>query len=147
MGWTFPWASSGDTDFNFDFNVSYTPEQQRAGDTEYNYRKSGLDSRTANVAANNPVPDPAAQAARDKIAGATGTDWATFTRQAPGMSAFAMQDGAVHHTYSAFARGLDALWGVYQWLDRAPNGRNESGFWMRRHDEYNNAPNAKGPHA
>src|SRR5882724_1547680 len=81
MGWTFPWASSGDSDFNFDFNVSYTQEQQRSGNTEYNYRKSGLDSRTANVAANDPAPDPAAQAARAQIAGSTGTDWTTFTRQ------------------------------------------------------------------
>src|SRR5205807_6529535 len=90
MGWTFPWASSGESDFNFDFNVSYTQEQQRSGDTEYNYRKGGLDSRTANVAANNPAPDPPAQSARAQIASSTGTDWATFTRQAPGMSAFAL---------------------------------------------------------
>jgi predicted dithiol-disulfide oxidoreductase (DUF899 family) len=137
LGWTFPWASSLDGDFNYDFNVSYTPEQQRTGNTDYNYRKSGLDSRTANVAANNPAPDPAAQAARAQIASSVGTDWPTFTRQAPGMSAFAMEDAVVYHTYSAYARGLDALWGVYQWLDRAPKGRNESGFWMRRHDEYN----------
>jgi predicted dithiol-disulfide oxidoreductase (DUF899 family) len=52
------------------------------------------------------------------------------------MSAFALEDGIVYHTYSTFARGLDTLWGVYQWLDRAPRGRNESGFWMRRRDEY-----------
>jgi predicted dithiol-disulfide oxidoreductase (DUF899 family) len=140
LGWNFPWASSGESDFNFDFNVSYTPEQQRAGNTEYNYRKSGLDSRTANVAANDTAPDPAAQASRAQIASTTGTDWPTFTRQAPGMSAFALDPstGIVYHTYSAFARGLDSLWGVYQWLDRAPLGRNESGFWMRRNDEYAN---------
>src|SRR5882724_7872835 len=78
MGWTFPWASSLDTDFNFDFNVSYTQEQQRSGTTEYNYRKSGLTSRTANVAANDPAPDPAAKAARAQIAASAGTDWATF---------------------------------------------------------------------
>jgi predicted dithiol-disulfide oxidoreductase (DUF899 family) len=144
MGWTFPWASSGESDFNFDFNVSYTPEQQRTGDTQYNYRKSGLDSRTANVAANAPAPSPAAEAARATIAGSTGTDWATFTRQAPGMSAFAIEDRVVHHTYSTYARGLDALWGVYQWLDRAPRGRDESGFWMRRHDEYGKQ-DSKGP--
>ena len=52
------------------------------------------------------------------------------------MSAFALQDGAVYHTYSAYARGLDGLWGMYQWLDRAPLGRNESSHWWRRHDEY-----------
>jgi len=145
MGWTFPWASSGESDFNFDFNVSYTQEQQRTGNTDYNYRKSGLDSRTVNVAANNPAPDPAALAARAQIAGSVGTDWTTFTRQAPGMSAFALEDGVVYHTYLTYARGLDGLWGVYQWLDRAPRGRNESGFWMRRHDEY--GKNSGGQHS
>jgi predicted dithiol-disulfide oxidoreductase (DUF899 family) len=67
---------------------------------------------------------------------ATGTDPATYTREAPGMSAFALEDGVVYHTYSAFARGADALWGMYQWLDRAPKGRNETGIWFRRRDEY-----------
>jgi predicted dithiol-disulfide oxidoreductase (DUF899 family) len=54
------------------------------------------------------------------------------------MSAFARQDGAVYHAYSAYTRGIDALWGMYPWLDRAPLGRNEdgNGFWWRRHDEY-----------
>ena len=65
-----------------------------------------------------------------------GTDVATYTREQPGMSAFALENGAVYHTYSAYARGLDGLWGAYQWLDRAPLGRNETGFWWRRHDEY-----------
>jgi predicted dithiol-disulfide oxidoreductase (DUF899 family) len=136
MGWTFPWASSGETDFNFDFNVSYTQEQQLSGATEYNYRKSGLTSRTVKIDASKAAPEPVTEGPRAQIAGSVGTDWATFTRQAPGMSAFALEDGVVYHTYSAYARGLDALWGVYQWLDRAPRGRNESGFWMRRHDEY-----------
>ena len=52
------------------------------------------------------------------------------------MSAFALQDGVVHHTYSAYARGVDAIWGMYPWLDRAPLGRNETGPWFRRRDEY-----------
>jgi predicted dithiol-disulfide oxidoreductase (DUF899 family) len=65
-----------------------------------------------------------------------GTDAATYTRETPGMSAFALEDGAVYHTYSAYARGVDALWGMYQWLDRAPKGRNETGPWFRRRDEY-----------
>jgi predicted dithiol-disulfide oxidoreductase (DUF899 family) len=52
------------------------------------------------------------------------------------MSAFTLEDGVVYHTYSAYARGLDSLWGMYQWLDRAPLGRNETGHWWRRHDEY-----------
>ncbi len=66
----------------------------------------------------------------------TGTDKATYTRERPGMSAFALEDGVVYHTYSAYARGLDGMWGMYQWLDRAPKGRNETGVWFRRHDEY-----------
>ena len=65
-----------------------------------------------------------------------GTDTATYLREAPGMSAFALEDGVVYHTYSAYARGLDGLWGMYQWLDRAPKGRNEEGLWFRRRDEY-----------
>src|SRR5207237_10489714 len=52
------------------------------------------------------------------------------------MSAFALEDGVVYHAYSAYARGLDGLWGVYQWLDRAPKGRHEEGVWWRRHDDY-----------
>ena len=82
-----------------------------------------------------------------EIAAGLGTDVATYTREAPGMSAFALEDGVVYHTYSAYARGLDTLWGMYQWLDRAPRGRNErmfvgagdlrASFWYRRHDEYN----------
>ena len=71
-----------------------------------------------------------------EFAAMTGTDGPTYTREAPGMSAFALSDGVVYHTYSTYARGLDALWGMYQWLDRAPNGRNEPGSWLRRHDEY-----------
>ena len=70
------------------------------------------------------------------FAAMSGTDPATYTRERPGMSAFALEDGVIYHTYSAFARGLDGLWGMYQWLDRAPKGRNETGLWFRRHDEY-----------
>ena len=78
--------------------------------------------------------DPASTVAQH--AAMAGTDVATFTREAPGMSAFACENGVVYHTYSAYARGLDGLWGMYQWLDRAPKGRNEPDFWWRRHDEY-----------
>ena len=128
LGWTFPWASSLGGDFNFDFNVSVTEEQQRAGGTEYNYRRGGhaLDA--------TPVPEPVAQ-----NAAMTGTDAATYTRERPGMSAFALEGGVVYHTYSAYARGLDGLWGMYQWLDRAPKGRNEEGVWWRHHDSYERA--------
>jgi len=125
MGWTFPWASSFGSDFNADFNVRFTEEQQREGGIEYNYRRE-------------PALQVRADGSTGKVAAMAGTDEATFTRERPGMSAFVLEDGAVFHTYSAYARGLDGLWGVYQWLDRAPKGRNEKGYWFRRHDEYGN---------
>jgi predicted dithiol-disulfide oxidoreductase (DUF899 family) len=132
MGWSFPWASSLGGEFNFDFNASLTEKQQREGTVEYNYRRepalaeSGIgDSLTKQ--GEGPVAEVAAM---------TGTDVATYTRERPGVSAFALEDGVVYHTYSAYSRGLDGLWGTYQWLDRAPRGRNETGFWFRRHDEY-----------
>jgi predicted dithiol-disulfide oxidoreductase (DUF899 family) len=60
-----------------------------------------------------------------------------YEGELPGMSAFALRDGKVFHTYSAYARGLDATWGIYQWLDRAPLGRNEGeGYWFKRPDEF-----------
>jgi predicted dithiol-disulfide oxidoreductase (DUF899 family) len=139
MGWKFPWASSFGSDFNFDFGVSFTEAQQTDGDIDYNYRREpawpvrdgeGIASRMRGT----PVGDAAAR---------SGTDVATYARERPGMSAFALQDGAIHHTYSCFARGLDALWGIYAWLDRAPLGRNESGYWLRRRDEYG-APQGEG---
>jgi predicted dithiol-disulfide oxidoreductase (DUF899 family) len=126
MGWTFPWASSHGNDFNFDFDVSFTEEQQRSGEMEYNYRPMNL-PLVLESGDEGPVAEMAAR---------SGTDPAGYLRQAPGMSAFALEDGAVYHTYSAYARGLDGLWGMYQWLDRAPKGRNEEGIWFRRHDEY-----------
>ncbi|HTQ49398.1 MAG TPA: thioredoxin family protein [Candidatus Acidoferrales bacterium] len=125
MGWRFPWASSFGTDFNFDFNVSFTAEQRRKGGGEYNYERGGFAMDTASV------PEPVAQ-----FAAACGTDARTYLSDLPGMSAFVLEDGVVYHTYSTFARGLDGLWGMYQWLDRAPLGRNETGIWWRRHDEY-----------
>jgi predicted dithiol-disulfide oxidoreductase (DUF899 family) len=131
MGWTFPWASSYNSDFNFDFNVSFTKEQQHSGDIDYNYNKGNVSSRQSDI-----DPNDTASEEGKKIASTTGTDWATYTQEAPGMSAFVLKDGIIYHTYSSYARGLDSLWGIYQWLDRAPLGRNEDGFWMRRHDEY-----------
>jgi predicted dithiol-disulfide oxidoreductase (DUF899 family) len=127
LGWTFTWASSRDGDFNYDFNTSVTEAQQRSGSVNYNYRQvdtSWLEN-----------PDP--QGGASQHAAMAGTDVATFTREAPGASAFAIQDGVVYHTYSTYGRGLDGLWGMYQWLDRAPKGRNEAaGPWWRRRDEY-----------
>jgi predicted dithiol-disulfide oxidoreductase (DUF899 family) len=130
MGWTFPWASSFGSDFNADFNVFFSEEQQREGAIEYNYEREPPLASPAGKDLERPSSGPA------QVAAMTGTDVATYTRERPGMSAFALEDGVVYHTYSAYARGLDALWGMYQWLDRAPKGRNETDFWIRRHDEY-----------
>jgi predicted dithiol-disulfide oxidoreductase (DUF899 family) len=122
LGWTFPWASSFGGDFNADFNVFFSEQQQRTGGIEYNFRREG-----------SKMPEGGTVA---EIAATTGTDIPTYLRERPGMSAFVLEDGAVYHTYSTYARGLDGLWGAYQWLDRAPKGRNETGIWWRRHDEY-----------
>ncbi len=125
MGWSFPWASAFGSDFNFDFNVGYSEAQGRQGDFEYNYSRGGhiMDAKDA--------PEPVVQ-----MAASCGTDAPTYVRDRPGLSAFVLEDGIVYHTYSTYARGLDGLWGMYQWLDRASRGRNESDFWWRRHDEY-----------
>lgn len=125
MNWTFPWASAEETDFNFDFNVQFTEQQQQEGGIEYNYRREAQWTLRGNAA--GPV---------NEIAAMTGTNAATYTRERPGISAFAREGGAVYHVYSSYARGLDSLWGMYQWLDRTPKGRNETGVWWRRHDEY-----------
>ena len=125
MGWTFPWASSQGGDFNFDFNVSFTEEQQRNGTIEYNYERNG------HAMDMTPAPEPVV-----KLATACGIDARTYGRDRPGLSAFVLEDGDVYHTYSGYSRGVDAIWGIYPWLDRAPKGRNETGIWWRRHDEY-----------
>jgi predicted dithiol-disulfide oxidoreductase (DUF899 family) len=133
MGWTFPWSSSVGGDFNFDFCASYTQEQQREGGIEYNYRpEAPLQTRGQEGAEiSRSTPDGPAT-----FAAMCGTDAATYIRERPGMSAFALEDGVIYHTYSTYARGLDGLWGMYPWLDRAPKGRNENGLWWHRHDEY-----------
>lgn len=130
MGWNFPWASSQGSDFNADFSVWFSEEQQRQGDVEYNYRREPS-------AAWREGQEGGGEGEEDRIAAMCGTDSATFQRDLPGMSSFVLEDGVVYHCYSAYARGLDVLWGAYQWHDRAPRGRNESdGIWWRRHDEY-----------
>ena len=132
MGWTFPWASSFGSDFNSDFSVSLTKEQQQGGLVEYNYRREAQWTEAGiGDTLTKQGEGPVAQ-----IAATTGTDVATYTRERPGMSAFVLEDGVVYHSYSTYARGLDGIWGMYQWLDRAPKGRNENGVWWRRHDEY-----------
>jgi len=124
LGWTFPWASSFGGDFNADFSVGFTEEQQSKG-IEYNYRREP------------PLKvDPEGKGPGAQHAAMSGTDLATYVRERPGISAFALEDGVVFHAYSAYGRGVDGIWGMYQWLDRAPRGRNETGAWWRRHDEY-----------
>src|SRR6516162_4049292 len=101
MGWTFPWASSLSTDFNGDFNVSFTEEQQRKGLIEYNFRRGGhaMDQTTA-------IPEPVSQQAAS-----SGTDVPGYTRERPGLSSFVFDDGVVYHAYSTYARGVDGIWG------------------------------------
>ena len=125
MGWSFPFASSFGSDFNFDFGVAHSREEWEAGAVRYNCGEEDL------------RPSAGEKSSHDAFSQSiVGTDWETYRREGPGMSAFALADDVVYHTYSAYARGLDGLWGMYQWLDRAPRGRNESGMWWRRHDEY-----------
>ncbi|MFL5820682.1 MAG: DUF899 domain-containing protein [Solirubrobacteraceae bacterium] len=119
MGWRFPWVSSAESDFNFDFGVSYTDEQVR--------------EQMGPILEGEPPP------ILRRLAAASGTDVAGYVSEGPGMSAFVQADGAVYHTYSTHARGLEFLMGYYPILDRAPKGRDEAGsseFWLRRHDEY-----------
>ena len=129
MGWSFPWVSSLGSDFNFDFGVSVTEEQQR-GEVEYNYRSI---RPTAILEAG--VDNAEFQA----LAAAVGTDLQGYLTELPGLSAFALEDGVVYHTYSTYARGGEFVLGYYPFLDRAPKGRNEGDppeNWIRRHDEY-----------
>ena len=137
MGWSFPWASSERSDFNSDFSVFFTEDQQRNGGVFYNYggeppmqigiKRGGTTEAWKEDGAGSPM---------EMIAAMTGTDVPTYTRDRPGISSFVMQNGSIYHTYSAYARGLDSLWGMYPWLDRAPKGRNETGIWWRHHDAY-----------
>ncbi len=103
------WTFPWVSSYGSDFNFDFAVSftaDQSADDAEYNYR-----------------PLPGSPAAGEDV-------------EAHGVSAFALEDGVVFHTYSTYARGADALWGMYQWLDRAPLGRNETDRWYRRHDEY-----------
>jgi predicted dithiol-disulfide oxidoreductase (DUF899 family) len=126
MGWSFPWASSYGSDFNYDFNTTHSAQDWESGFVEYNFRT--MDVRPSESGEELPF--------LNEISATVGTDWPTYRQQGPGMSAFVLDDGVVYHTYSTYERGVDAIWGMYQWLDRAPLGRNENGFWWRRHDEY-----------
>lgn len=132
MGWSFPWASSSDSDFNFDFNVSFTEEQERTTGIDYNFRhKPKFEWRSGGNAVERAFAEMA------------GTDVPTYHRERPGMSAFIREDGAIYHTYSTYSRGVDGIWAMYAWLDRAPKGRNEAGGpWWRHHDRYESGRNA-----
>ena len=134
MGWHFPWVSSFNSDFNFDFGVSFTEQQQEEG-IDYNYQKE----KPVHLLKED-VIIPSKNTSDGTAVGAfnTGTDMNTYARERPGMSAFALEGENVYHSYSAFTRGLDVLWNMYQWLDRTPKGRNENSYWLKRHDEYGN---------
>ena len=132
MGWSFPWASAYGGDFNPDFNVWFTEQQQRDGTIDYNYRREKAWQLRGS---DGPV---------SQFAASVGTDAATYIRERPGLSAFEQLDGVVYHTYSTYGRGVDAIWGMYQWLDRAPKGRNETAPWWKRHDEYGAASGKVG---
>ena len=113
MGWMFKWASSNGSDFNFDYRVSFTPEEMQADKAIYNFVEQ----------------EPHAS-------------------EREGVSVF-LKDatGAIFHTYSTYARGIDLMCTDYNYLDLTPKGRDEGGrgpFWVKRHDEYGNAPQAGG---
>ena len=128
MEWSFPWASSAPSDFNADFSVYFTEAERLAGTVEYNYRRNA----SIGGGMKTKFPEPVKQ-----FAASCGTDAPTYVQDRPGISAFVLEDGALYHTYSAYGRGVDGIWNMYAWLDRAPKGRNESaGVWWKRHDEY-----------
>jgi predicted dithiol-disulfide oxidoreductase (DUF899 family) len=115
MGWSFPWVSSRDSDFNFDFGVSATEEQI------------------------SPFLEGDVPPVLTQMATACGTEPAGYLTEQQALSAFALSDGVVYHTYSSYARGVEIVMGFYPLLDRAPKGRNEGDsteFWVRRRDEY-----------
>ena len=130
LGWSFPWASSLGSTFNFDFNASYTEEDQQSG-ALYNFQREDPVLAAATTGGSDSGPAV--------LAALAGTDVSAYLRERPGMSAFVQEDGAIYHTYSTYARGVDPFFGIYHWLDRAPKGRNETGPWFRRHDEYDHA--------
>jgi predicted dithiol-disulfide oxidoreductase (DUF899 family) len=117
MGWSLPWASAANTDFNYDYGASFTEDQVRS----WSLDEGGLPPIVARNAA------------------ATGTSIPGYLSQSPAMTAFTLQDGAVYQTYATAGRGVEFLMPYYPVLDRAPNGRDEGDAcqtWIRRHDEY-----------
>jgi predicted dithiol-disulfide oxidoreductase (DUF899 family) len=124
IGWSFPWcprsAATSTTS-----STCHSKEEWEAGAGEYLFRKRDLRPSAGEETSWNAWSEST-----------VGSDWETCRREGPGMSAFALKAGVAYHTYSAYERGIDILWGMYQWLDRAPFGRNDTGMWWRRHDEY-----------
>jgi predicted dithiol-disulfide oxidoreductase (DUF899 family) len=121
MGWSIPWVSAANTDFNFDFGASYTEQQVREM---------------------TPPEDELPPIVRSNAA-ATGTDILGYLSEAPVASVFTLQDDVVYHTYSTTWRGLEFIMGYYPILDRMPKGRDEGEAWqtwIRRHDEYEQVP-------
>jgi len=116
MGWRFDWFSALGQDFNRDFRVTFSEDEVAAGRVDYNF-------------------------------GAIVTDPRYIDRELPGVSVFCKDAaGAVFHTYSTYARGLDALLGANHYLDITPEGRNDSAYpnWPRRRDEYDVAAAPRG---
>ncbi len=111
MGWGFEWVSPRSEAFNRDFRVTFSEDEVASGRIDYNF-------------------------------GTIVTDPRYVDRDLPGISVFRRNEsGEVFHTYSTYARGLDALLGANHYLDLTPEGRNDSAHpnWPRRHDEYDQA--------
>jgi len=118
MGWSLPWVSAARSDFNFDLGFSSSEEQTREW-------VAPLLERLPPIAGRN--------------ASDSGTDVVGYLTESQGFSAFVLDGGAVYHTYSTGARGVEFLMGYYGILDRTPKGRDEGDafqVWIRPHDEY-----------
>src|SRR5258708_26741935 len=100
-GWSFPWASSSGSDFNYDFQAAHTKEDWESGAVEYNFRTADFRPPEGQ---DNPI--------LDEIASRVGTDWTTYRREGPGVNGFPPPHAVGHPTYSAYARGLDGLRGA-----------------------------------
>ena len=113
MGWSLPWVSAANTDFNLDFGAAFSEEE---------------------LPPEGELPPIARQNAT-----ASGTDVGRYISEVPAASVFTLEDGAVYQTYGTTWRGVEFLMGYYPILDRAPKGRDEGDAfqtWIRRHDEY-----------
>jgi predicted dithiol-disulfide oxidoreductase (DUF899 family) len=115
MGWSFSWVSTGRNDFNYDYEVSI----------------AGLPAGASQSEMPRGIAHQVPEARYNFTKG-------PFAAEMPGLSAFALDDGIVYHTYSCYARGLDIFNGANQLLDRTPKGRDQA--WPRRHDEYETLP-------